>query len=362
MVYAENGADGVNGANGANGTNGMNAQSGADGRDGANGANAAPARGTVLPVEAARGALSQGAGMVYAENGTDGHDGSNGINGAQGRDGRNGANGAIHRERGRIVPLGGSLKITAGVDTPAKKPAATQENMISHAVMEKLDPKTASALTGLVREAKGSAESGAVYTARISPAELNHSAPQLLSAQLDGGISRTSAGISGGISTDVMRIMLMDLKNTALSRRNITVKTAEISHHMKKVIKAAGDDPAKKYTDAHYLAMRSAVSFKTAENADMVMLTPPVEMDRFSAESGYSRQMPPIDFRQREEPPAPAPAAKPKPVNKTTEQTVRTQLPKGLDDLSYTEISRLADKVYAQIEARLNRERIRRGF
>ena len=350
VVFAQNGENGANGSDGATGADGAN---GARGIDGANGINATPAKGTVLPVEATHGALSRASEVVFAQNG---ENGANGLNGARGNDGINGAagaNGLTARSAGRILPAGGTVRAAAG----PQKPQSAADSGISRAVMDRLDPQTASALAGLVREAKGAGQ-GAVYSARIVPAQTEHSAQELSYAQTDGGIPQADFG--GGISANAMRIMLMNLKTAALSRKNTELRTQNVSRHIQNVIRSASA-PARKY-DAPYLAMRSAVTFRTTDSADIVMLAPPVEMDRFSAESGYSRQMPPIEFKQREEAPAPPPAAKPKAVSKTTEQIVRTQLPKGLDGLSYAEISRLADKVYAQIEARLNRERIRRGL
>ena len=337
-----------------NGENGANGSDGVTGADGTNGAPATPAKGTVLPVEATRGALSRPSEVVFAQNGENGSDGTNGARGIDGTNGAASTNSSTARKAGRILPAGGTVRAAAG----PHKPQSTADSGISRAVMDRLDPQTASALAGLVREAKGAGQ-GAVYTARIVPAQTEHGAQKLSYAQTEGGISQ-AADSGGGISANAMRIMLMNLRTAALSRKNTELRTLNVSRHNQNVIRSA-NAPARKY-DAPYLAMRSAVTFRTTESADIVMLAPPVEMDRFSAESGYSRQMPPIEFKQREEAPAPPPAAKPKAVSKTTEQIVRTQLPKGLDGLSYAEISRLADKVYAQIEARLNRERIRRGL
>ena len=348
FVFAQNGENGANGSDGVTGADGTNGLRGNDGT------NATPAKGTVLPVEATRRALSRPSEFVFAQNGENGSDGTNGARGIDGTNGAASTNSSTARKAGRILPAGGTVRAAAG----PHKPQSTADSGISRAVMDRLDPQTASALAGLVREAKGAGQ-GAVYTARIVPAQTEHGAQELSYAQTEGGISQ-AADSGGGISANAMRIMLMNLRTAALSRKNTELRTLNVSRHNQNVIRSA-NAPARKY-DAPYLAMRSAVTFRTTESADIVMLAPPVEMDRFSAESGYSRQMPPIEFRQREEAPAPPPAAKPKAVSKTTEQIVRTQLPKGLDGLSYAEISRLADKVYAQIEARLNRERIRRGL
>ena len=354
VVFAQNGENGANGSDGATGADGANVARGNDGANVTNAAPATPAKGTVLPVEAARGALSRPSEVVFAQNGENGSDGTNGARGIDGTNGAASTNSSTARKAGRILPAGGTVRAAAG----PHKPQSTADSGISRAVMDRLDPQTASALAGLVREAKGAGQ-GAVYTARIVPAQTEHGAQELSYAQTEGGISQ-AADSGGGISANAMRIMLMNLRTAALSRKNTELRTLNVSRHNQNVIRSA-NAPARKY-DAPYLAMRSAVTFRTTESADIVMLAPPVEMDRFSAESGYSRQMPPIEFKQREEAPAPPPAAKPKAVSKTTEQIVRTQLPKGLDGLSYAEISRLADKVYAQIEARLNRERIRRGL
>ena len=348
FVFAQKGENGANGSDGVTGADGTNGLRGNDGT------NATPAKGTVLPVEATRRALSRPSEFVFAQNGENGSDGTNGARGIDGTNGAASTNSSTARKAGRILPAGGTVRAAAG----PHKPQSTADSGISRAVMDRLDPQTASALAGLVREAKGAGQ-GAVYTARIVPAQTEHGAQELSYAQTEGGISQ-AADSGGGISANAMRIMLMNLRTAALSRKNTELRTLNVSRHNQNVIRSA-NAPARKY-DAPYLAMRSAVTFRTTESADIVMLAPPVEMDRFSAESGYSRQMPPIEFRQREEAPAPPPAAKPKAVSKTTEQIVRTQLPKGLDGLSYAEISRLADKVYAQIEARLNRERIRRGL
>ena len=357
FVFAQNGENGANGSDGVTGADGTNGLRRNDGTNGTNAAPATPAKGTVLPVEAAHGALSRAGEVVFAQNGENGSDGTNGARGIDGTNGAASANSSTARKAGRILPAGGTVRAAAG----PHKPQSTADSGISRAVMDRLDPQTASALAGLVREAKGAGQ-GAVYTARIVPAQTEHGAQELSYAQTEGGISQ-AADSGGGISANAMRIMLMNLRTAALSRKHTELRTQNVSRHNQNVILSA-NAPARKY-DAPYLAMRSAVTFRTTESADIVMLAPPVEMDRFSAESGYSRQMPPIEFKQREEapaPPAPPPAAKPKAVSKTTEQIVRTQLPKGLDGLSYAEISRLADKVYAQIEARLNRERIRRGL
>jgi hypothetical protein len=45
-----------------------------------------------------------------------------------------------------------------------------------------------------------------------------------------------------------------------------------------------------------------------------------------------------------------------------TAQTVKAQVNQGFADMSREDIAKLADKVYAQIESRLMRERRRSGF
>ena len=110
--------------------------------------------------------------------------------------------------------------------------------------------------------------------------------------------------------------------------------------------------------------MSSAVSFRTIDNSDsIVMLVPPVEMDRYTAESGY-RQMPPIEFREKPQPEPEKPAAKPRVLNEVMKEQskIKAEAPRGLDSLSREDVSKLADKVYAQIEARIIRERRRMGF
>ena len=96
------------------------------------------------------------------------------------------------------------------------------------------------------------------------------------------------------------------------------------------------------------------------------MLVPPVTADSFQAESGRLRELPPITHKEppKAETPPPAAAAERVTLNQKMEssRTVKAQVNKGFEDMSREDIAKLADKVYAQIESRLMRERRRSGF
>ena len=142
------------------------------------------------------------------------------------------------------------------------------------------------------------------------------------------------------------------LRNVSIVRRSIVNET---SLHMKKLMeKAAG-------TANVQPAVKKAFTYRPADKTgDMVMLIPPAEADRFRASGAFDRKLPPIELRQ---PPEPQPERE-STARKTTinnRPVIRTS-ETGIGELSRDDITKLADKVYEQIETRLTRERRRMGL
>ena len=110
-------------------------------------------------------------------------------------------------------------------------------------------------------------------------------------------------------------------------------------------------------------AVNSAFSYRTVDSGEnMVMLTPPRVMDRYQAENGYARQLPPIELKQKPEP-EPQPAAKRKQtVVNAKSEPAEVRAVGSIDGMSREEINRLVDRVYEQLETRLLKERRRRGL
>lgn len=81
-------------------------------------------------------------------------------------------------------------------------------------------------------------------------------------------------------------------------------------------------------------------------------------------DAGYARRLPPIEYRQspsrgRTEPAFPQ---KPRVITRRQTQTGTPAITGSLENLSREEINRLADRIYAQIESRVLRERRRAGM
>ena len=109
-------------------------------------------------------------------------------------------------------------------------------------------------------------------------------------------------------------------------------------------------------------AVNSRIMFRTAEpGRDMVMLIPPAQTDRYVTDIGIYRRPPPMELRQYQAADIPKNTRKKQSLNVKSEPTVVTASGNA-EKMSREELTRLADKVYSQIETRLLRERRRIGL
>lgn len=185
------------------------------------------------------------------------------------------------------------------------------------------------------------------------------------------GISLTRpVRILSGESVTEMRMLHHHLTKIS-DMKKATSMTTNLSTHIAHLIERAGTEEKMTTFSEHTatLAANQKITFRTVDDsANMIMLVPPVEADRFRAESGYLRDLPPIEFRQQQKETSPAPASsgseKKPTLNEKMEKakTVKTEVRGSFEDMSREDISKLADKVYAQIESRIARERRRSGF
>ena len=108
--------------------------------------------------------------------------------------------------------------------------------------------------------------------------------------------------------------------------------------------------------------VNSRIVFRTAEpGRDMVMLIPPAQTDRYMTDIGSYRRPPPMELRQYQAADIPRNTRKRQSLNVRSEPTVVTASG-NTEKMSREELTRLADKVYSQIETRLLRERRRIGL
>lgn len=110
---------------------------------------------------------------------------------------------------------------------------------------------------------------------------------------------------------------------------------------------------------------QSGAVLRTVENSEhTVMLIPPAQTDGVRANDDYARQLPPIEYK-RDQPREQAEPMSPKRsrvINRRQTQTGTPAITGRLENFSREEINRLADKIYAQIETRVLRERRRAGM
>ena len=105
--------------------------------------------------------------------------------------------------------------------------------------------------------------------------------------------------------------------------------------------------------------------FRTVENSEhMVMLIPPAQTDGYWTNDDYARRPSPIEYKRNQprEPTEPMPPKRSRVINRRQTQTGLPAITGRLENFSREEINRLADKIYAQIETRVLRERRRAGM
>ena len=160
-----------------------------------------------------------------------------------------------------------------------------------------------------------------------------------------------------------MRILLGQLRNAAKLKSALKPDQNK-AQHISRLIRSVEEQEAVQRGEMTF--SKNSYSFRTIDDGDnMVMLIPPAEADRYAAESGYARQLPPIEYKQSEEQgQTEQPAKKPKVINnsQSTVQSVRTAVSGGFENMTREEINKLADMVYNQIQTRVMRERRRIGM
>ena len=116
------------------------------------------------------------------------------------------------------------------------------------------------------------------------------------------------------------------------------------------------------HSDISFGVVNSRIMFRTAEPGRyMVMLIPSAQTDRQITDIGSYRRPPPMELRQYQAADIPQSTRKRQSLNVKSEPTVVTTSG-NMEKMSREELTRLADKVYSQIETRLLRERRRIGL
>ena len=141
------------------------------------------------------------------------------------------------------------------------------------------------------------------------------------------------------------------LRRVAIVRESIV---SPMSGHIARLMHRAQPIPERN-------AVRQAFTFRQSGGADeMVMLVPPKEMDRFTAQNPYMSQLPPVELKEKPQPEKPAENRRI--ITQSSPAKVSTSTDISVDRMSREEITRLADKVYERIESRLARDRRRIGL
>ena len=176
------------------------------------------------------------------------------------------------------------------------------------------------------------------------------------------GTLTTDGIVPKGVGDAEMRIFHRGLKNAAKLKSAIIPEKPENTHLARMISVLEKEENAEKQG----ITAKSGFSFRTVDDGEeMVMLVPPSQMDSRLAENGYVRQLPAIDYKQREEqPPQAAAPSKPKTVNTTQRsvQTVRNAAAGGFENMTREEINKLTDIVYKELQTRIMRERRRFGM
>ncbi|MGN1341314.1 MAG: hypothetical protein ACI4WS_13560, partial [Oscillospiraceae bacterium] len=323
---------------------------------------------------------------------------------------------AVNAKRGRIIPAEElpvfSLSVGGAVNAPAAGEQGIPQNRrspeLSHrsdadpdifrsgqktgrkpdmspfgSYRDRLDSKTLETLDSIIKSAQSAkntasdegegAPSGERLPAKVvrrgtaAPAEVWVADAELEFAEKPeqpGGSMLSGTALPRSLGGAEMRILLGQLRNAARMKSAIATEQHE-ARHISRLVKSVETQEAVRRGEI--TVSKSGYSFRTIDDGEnMVMLIPPAEADRFSAESGYERQLPPIEYKQRpEQEQAEQPSArKPKVINntQTSVQSVKTAVSGGFENMTREEINRLADMVYDQIQTRVMRERRRIGM
>ncbi|MGN0688049.1 MAG: hypothetical protein ACI4KA_08095, partial [Oscillospiraceae bacterium] len=220
------------------------------------------------------------------------------------------------------------------------KTLAALDEMISKAGKRTASAETAEAIKEKYAGTQRSADTGADLTYTQREEELRELPPM-----------RTLAG-----SAALDRAEQTRQKTADIMRRGMGIAPANSSRHITALTHRTGAEPQLSGAERSF-------RYRTVDSGEnMVMLIPPTEMDRYQAEYGYKRQMPPIELKQPPSEPPATPASKVNRAVNVKSTPVQVQTTGSVDNMSRDEINKLVDKVYDKLEARLLRERRRRGL
>ena len=241
---------------------------------------------------------------------------------------------------------------------------------------DKLDSKTLEVLDRVIRSAgksdiTGSRLAEAVHQKAVSlvavPGEATVTDVELQfveeESEQKNGTLVSVAALPHSVGGAEMRILLGQLRNAAKMKSPLIKQQKEVQH-ISRLMKSIEEQEAVRRGEI--TIAQSRYSFRTIDDIDnMIMLIPPVENDRFSAGSGYTRQLPPIEYKQPDKAQEEESSVKkPKTINttQTTVQSVKAAVSGGFENMTREEINKLADMVYSQIQTRVMRERRRIGM
>ncbi|MGN1111167.1 MAG: hypothetical protein ACI4QY_05895, partial [Oscillospiraceae bacterium] len=230
---------------------------------------------------------------------------------------------------------------------------------IASSYRSRLDSKTLAALDEMISIAGRRTSTGASESAKESNAaeRVTEEAEMVYAKQSepqqDLQPMRTLAG-----STMFDRTQFTQLRTAGILRRGMGISPITSGSHITAMIHRANESSADSGKP------KQAFSYRTVHSEeDMVMLVPPVEMDRYQAEHGYQQQMPPIELKQPQKPEQNETAGSvTKKVVNAKNDNISVKTIGSIEGLSREDINKLVDKVYDQLETRLLRERRRRGL
>ena len=257
----------------------------------------------------------------------------------------------ISTER-REIPLNGIPQQTENVNPSAPSDGIAQPTGKQYSHMNAADRQITSVVDRAVQTAEQSAAesanaqiSGSVKPISTERREIPLSGiPQQTEGEQSVG-SAASRSLTESAGHDG------NLRRVAIVRDSIVVPT---SGHIARIMSRANSQPKPS-------AVRQAFTFRQSGGADeMVMLVPPKEMDRFTAQNPYMSQLPPVELKEKQK--SEQPAEDRRIITSSSPAKVSTSTDISIDKMSREEISRLADKIYERIEGRLARDRHRMGL
>ena len=238
---------------------------------------------------------------------------------------------------------------------------------VSASYRNRLDSKTLAALDEMIQNAgiKPKVRNTAEEISQRYTVKENSSDIVYEYVQPDRQTAESSESVTGKAHRRILngqqpdRMQMNQLRTAAVMRRGVGLTPANGSAHISSLIAHLSHDAELVQKGG---TVNSSFSYRTIDSGEnMVMLIPPTEMDRYQAESGYSKQMPPIELKQKPEPEQQAQKKKKTAIN-VKDEPVTVKTIGSIEGMSREEISKLVDKVYEQLEVRLLRERRRHGL